>query len=338
MDELKELLTSIEDHISKENDQSYERTGVEHDLDVIKKKIDNLLWYQRLGSVADIDQVTIVGPAPANDTRRLEKEGNLVKVPSYIFTPKDVDPTEDLPALVFVHGGVHADFDTMYANIVTELIEQKYIIIAPEYRGSTGYGEDHYNLIDYGGLEVEDSWAAREWIAKHHSQVDSERIGVIGWSHGGMHALFNAFNHPEGYACAFAGVPVTDLVARMGYKEQAYRDLYEADYHIDQAGWENPDEYRRRSPAWHAEKLEIPLRVHAARNDGDLNEMEVDRLIEAFAAHDKEVEVEFHDDAPGAHKFERIDTTFAKSSRGRLYAFLAEHLRPPGNNPYSDLR
>lgn len=338
MDDLKSLLAALSDALDAEQEASYEREGIDHTLDVIERKVDDVLWYQRVSDVATLEQITIVGPTPANDTRRLEKEGNLVKFPAYVFTPTDLDPDERHPALVFVHGGVHANFDTMYVNIVRELIGQGYLIIAPEYRGSTGYGADHYQLIDYGGLEVEDTWAAREWLVEHHEHVDPDRVGVIGWSHGGMHALFNAFNHPEGYACAFAGVPVTDLVARMGYKEQAYRDLYEADYHIGEAAWENPDEYRDRSPAWHADELEIPLRIHATRNDGDLNEMEIDRIVEAFRAHEKEFEYEFHDEAPGAHKFERIDTTFAKQSRGRLYDFLATHLEPPGENPYGDQR
>lgn len=335
MDDLRELLAAVAD--DEEEAESYERTGDQHTFDVIERKVDDVLWYQRVGDVADVGQVTILGPPPANDTRRLEKEGNLVKVPAYTFTPKDLDPTERYPVLVFAHGGVHANFDTMYANMVREMVGQGYLVVAPEYRGSTGYGQDHYELIDYGGLEVEDTWAAREWMVEHYETADPERVAVIGWSHGGLHALFNAFNHPDGYACAFAGVPVTDLVARMGYKEQAYRDLYETDYHIGKAGWEDPDEYRDRSPAWHADELEIPLRVHATRNDGDLNEMEIDRLREAFAAHDKDVTFEFHDEAPGAHKFERIDTTFARRSRGRLYDFLAEHLDPPGENPYADL-
>jgi dipeptidyl aminopeptidase/acylaminoacyl peptidase len=337
MDDLKELLAALEGIDEDEDSESYEQTDVGHTLDVIERRVDDVLWYQRLGDDADIDQVTIVGPPPANDTRRLEKEGNLVKVPAYVFTPPDLPPSEERPVLVFAHGGVHANFDTMYVNIVSEMLEQGYIVIAPEYRGSTGYGEDHYKLIDYGGREVEDTWAAREWIVEHHEAADPDRVGVLGWSHGGLHALFNAFNHPDGYACAFAGVPVTDLVARMGYKEQAYRDLYEADYHIGKAAWEDPDEYRDRSPAWHADELEIPLRVHATRNDGDLNEMEIDRLVEALDAHDKDVTVEFHDDAPGAHKFERIDTAFAKKSRGRLYDFLATHLSPPNENPFDHL-
>ncbi len=338
MDELKELLSSLDEELETGQSESLEREGVEHDLDTIERMVDDVLWYQRLDGVAEIEQVTIVGPAPENDSRRLEQEGNHVKIPCYVFTPADaVDSDESRPVIVFAHGGVHANFDTMYVNIVKEMLSQGYLVIAPEYRGSTGYGEDHYKQIDYGGREVEDTWAAREWIVEHHGLADPDRVGVLGWSHGGLHALFNAFKHPDGYACAYAGVPVTDLVARMGYTDQSYRDLYEADYHIGQPAAEDPDEYRERSPAWHAADLEIPLRIHATRNDGDLNELEIDRLVEALDAHGKEYDLEFHDEAPGAHKFERIDTTFAKSSRGRLYEFLDEHLDPPGENPYEDL-
>ena len=334
MKQLKELLAALDQE--DEESESYERSGAEHTLDAIERRVDDVLWHQRLGDDVDLEQVTILGPTPENDTRRLEQEGNLVKLPAYVFAPPELDPADDHPALVFAHGGVHANFDTAYVNIVREMVSQGYVVIAPEYRGSTGYGEEHYELIDYGGREVEDTWAAREWLVDQYPAVDADRVGVIGWSHGGLHALFNAYNHPEGYACAYAGVPVTDLVARMGHKTQEYRDLYEADYHIGKAGWEDPDEYRDRSPAWHADELEIPLRVHATRNDGDVNELEIDRLVEAFAAHDKDVTFEIHDDAPGAHAFERLDTAFARQSRGRLYAFLAEHLDPPNENPFAD--
>lgn len=62
--------------------------------------------------------------------------------------------------------------------------------------------------------------------------VDENRVGIIGWSHGGLIALFNIFDHPDAYQVAYAGVRVSDLIARMGYKGQSYRDLYEADFHI----------------------------------------------------------------------------------------------------------
>ena len=48
-------------------------------------------------------------------------------------------------------------------------------------------------------------------------------MGIIGWSHGGLITLMNIFQHPQAYAVAYAGVPVSDLVARMGYESEGYR-------------------------------------------------------------------------------------------------------------------
>ena len=59
----------------------------------------------------------------------------------------------------------------------------------------------------------------------------------------------NIFEHGGDYAAAYAGVPVSDLIARMGYKTEGYRDLYSADFHIGKTAFEDVEEYRRRSPS-----------------------------------------------------------------------------------------
>ncbi len=302
-----------------------------HRLNEIETAVDDLRWYHELGEVGSVRRVRFVGPPPANTTGQTDQEkGNRVVVPAYAFDPKGTDGTEEpVPGIVLPHGGVHSNLSTRYVGVVRELLSQGYYVIAPEYRGSTGYGRKHHDLIDYGGLEVEDTFAAREWLVEHRP-VDSERVGIVGWSHGGLHALMNVFFHPEAYAAAYAGVPVSDLVARMGYKDQAYRDLYEAEYHVGEAAHENPDEYRNRSPAWHAEKLETPLRIHTTRNDEDVNVLEVEALIRVLSAEGKQFEYEVYDDAPGAHAFELLDTAFARDSRERIYEFLASYLDPPG--------
>ena len=56
----------------------------------------------------------------------------------------------------------------------------------------------------------------------------------------------NLFEYPTAYKVGYAGVPVSDLIARMGYKTQAYRDLYSVDYHIGKTAHEDVEEYRKR--------------------------------------------------------------------------------------------
>jgi dipeptidyl aminopeptidase/acylaminoacyl peptidase len=126
---------------------------------------------------------------------------------------------------------------------------------------------------------------------------------------------------------AYAGVPVSDLVARMGYQTQDYRDLYSADYHIGKTAYEDVEEYRRRSPAWNAEKLRTPLLIHTNTNDRDVHVLEVEHLIKSLKAAGKDFRYKIYEDVPGGHSFNRMDTTVARESREEIYEFLGEHLR-----------
>jgi dipeptidyl aminopeptidase/acylaminoacyl peptidase len=305
--------------------------NLEHRLDVLEKNIDDILWFQRVGDVAFIDKVFMTGPPKWKELNPTgQGAGNPVKFWSYIFIPKNLDYTKKYPLIVFPHGGVHSNFSTYYTHIVKELIAQQYIVIAAEYRGSTGYGKEHYEKIDYGGLEIEDVDSSRKFMIDNYDFVDPNRVGLVGWSHGGLITLMSIFNHSENYKVAFAGVPVSDLVARMGYKDQSYRDLYEAEYHIGQSADENVKEYRRRSPVWNVDKFQnTPLLIHTNTNDEDVNVLEVEALINALKAANKKFEYEIFKDLPGGHSFDRQDTKIALSIRLKIYKFIAKYLDPP---------
>jgi dipeptidyl aminopeptidase/acylaminoacyl peptidase len=230
---------------------------------------------------------------------------------------------------VFAHGGVHGSVGAEDVNVLRELLQQGYAIVAPDYRGSAGYGREYWELIDYGGLEVDDVVAGRQFMLEAHEQIDPDRVGVMGWSHGGLITLMSLFNHPKDFRVGYAGVPVCDLVARMGYDDQAYRDLFAAPYHIGKTVREDIGEYRRRSPVTHADKLQTPLLVHTTTNDEDVNVLEVENLIKALQAAGKAFDHKVYPDAPGGHQFNRLDTRFARESRAEVYRFLAGHLNPP---------
>jgi dipeptidyl aminopeptidase/acylaminoacyl peptidase len=303
---------------------------LEHRLDILEKMIDDVLWYHKVGDIAFVDKVRHVGPPLAyveNETAM--GVGNPVKFYSYIFIPKKIDKNKKYPLLVFPHGGVHGNFSTYYTHIVREMIAQGYIVIAPEYRGSTGYGQGMYEKIDYGGREIEDVFAARNYMIENYRFIDKDRIGIIGWSHGGLIALMNIFNHPKAFKVAYAGVPVSDLIARMGYMTDDYRALYSAKYHIGKTANENVEEYKRRSPAWNTHKFQnTPLLIHTNTNDDDVNVLEVEHLIQALKAENKKFEYKIFKDAPGGHSFNRLDTLMAKEIRLDIYKFLAKYLKP----------
>jgi dipeptidyl aminopeptidase/acylaminoacyl peptidase len=308
--------------------------AMRHLFDMVLKEVDDVLWYNRVGDVAEIGKHRLTGPASQHvPNPTAQGASNPVVFHAYTFIPKGVESTERLPLIVLPHLGIHSNFNCNYqfpmGNIVRELIQQGYLIVAPEYRGSTGYSQRFYELIDYGGLEVEDTYAARNWMVECCKLVDPDRVGIIGWSHGGLHTLMNVFRHPKAYKVAYAGVPVSDLIARMGYKTQQYRDLYEADYHLGKSAYEDVNEYRRRSPVWNAEKLQTPLLIHTNTADEDVNVLEVEHLIKSLKVAGKEFEYKIYENAPGGHSFNQIDTELARKSRKEVYKFLARYLNPP---------
>ncbi|MGA9115143.1 MAG: alpha/beta fold hydrolase [Bacteroidota bacterium] len=311
--------------------------ALNHRLDELQKAVDDVLWHHRVGDVAFVDKIYQVGPPPSRvpDPAALGAK-NPVKFWSYVFIPRALDRSRKHPLIVFPHGGVHADFTTYYTHIVRELMAQGYVVVAPEYRGSTGYGKGFYERIDYGGLEVEDAHASRNYMIENYPFVDAGRTGIIGWSHGGLIALMNVFEHPEDYRVAFAGVPVSDLVARMGYSDDEYRALFSVPYHIGATAQEDVEEYRRRSPVNHAAKLKTPLLIHTNTNDDDVHVLEVEHLIRALKAEGKKFEYEIFRDAPGGHSFDRLDTREAREIRLRIYRFLAAELAPA--SPFRSLR
>jgi len=311
-------------------------TDLNHRLDMLEKKVDDGLWFDRLGDVAFVDKVFMYGPPPAKAKNPTAMGAqNPVKFWSYVFIPKHIDLKKKYPLLVLPHGGVHADFTTYHTHIIREMMAQGYVVVAPEYRGSTGYGKAFYEQIDYGGLENDDCDASRKYMIENYDFVDGDRVGMIGWSHGGMIALMSIFSHPEAYKCAFAGNPVSDLVARMGYSTDEYRGEFSASYSIGKTAHDDVNEYRRRSPAWNAAKLRTPLLIHTNTNDDDVNVLEVEHLIQALKAEGKKFEYEIFNDVPGGHSFDRIDSKAAKETRVKIYKFLAQYLSP--QNPLRNL-
>ena len=297
----------------------------------LAKDISDLMWYRKMDDVAVVDKVRYPGPPPrVTNNPTGQGAGNPVIVTAYTFMPRKYATGPKLPLLVYAHGGVHGDVNPDHdGRIVHELLEQGYAVIAPDYRGSTGYDRDYWKLIDYGGLENDDVFAGKQWMLDHHANIDAQRAGILGWSHGGMITLMNIFDHPQDFKVAYAGVPVSDLVARMGYKGQGYRELFSAPYHLGKAAEDNVNEYRKRSPAWNAEKLQTPLLIHTTTNDEDVNVLEVEHLIQSLKAAGKNFEYKIYTNAPGGHAFNRIDTKLAEESRTEVYRFLANHLKPP---------
>ncbi len=297
------------------------------ELDQVRKTADDALFALRLSDVAVVDKVTLTGPPNPKgaETYGIRNERHPLRIYAHTFVPKGLDMARKHPCIVLSHGGVHADFGTYHAHIVREMVGQGWIVVAPEYRGSTGHGKGLHDAIDYGGLENDDVVACRDW-AVEELPVDPARVALVGWSHGGMISLMAGFDHPDKFACIYAGVPVSDLLARVGYAGEEYRDPKVLRSMFGKDPGDDVELLKRRSPAWNVHKLKLPLMVTSTTNDRDVNVVEVEQLITHLKAAGKDFTWKIEQDAPGGHGWDRIDTSYARKARKAMYAFLRKHL------------
>ncbi len=265
-----------------------------------------------------------------------------IDVPAHLFQPIQKRGAKGHAALVWVHGGVHGNWGITMFPFVKEAVARGYVVIAPDYRGSTGYGETYHQLIDYGGYEVDDTVSAVEYL-KTLPHVDPARLGVMGWSHGGYITLFSVFRDNTPFKAAAAIVPVTNLVFRLSYKGPSYQWDFATQKRIGGLPFEKNEEYIKRSPLYSVDKLKVPLLVHVATNDTDVNFVEDQQIVDALRSRKPDLsETKVYVDPPtwgssGGHAFsrrvdaktlERVDSPEQIDSWNRTWVFFEWNLRP----------
>jgi dipeptidyl aminopeptidase/acylaminoacyl peptidase len=251
-------------------------------------------------------------------------------IPAYLFAPRD--SAAGRPAVLFVHGGLHGDFGLVHLEQVRALVRRGWVVVAPEYRGSTGYGLPFYAMVDYGGLEVDDVVAARGYLARFVPEADTGRLAVMGYSHGGYIALLAALRTPGAFRAVVAHVPVSDLPTRLRTHGAWYERAFVAQPAFGRPLAEDPRPYVERSPTAHARKLRTPVLVHAADNDDDVHVDEPRLLRDSMRAAGMEARGlftyrEWHA-PPGGHAFGVLRTPEGRESWAETVAFLARHLAP----------
>ncbi len=265
-----------------------------------------------------------------------------MEIPAYLFQPLRLRGAKGHAAMVWVHGGVHSRWGVSLFPFVMEAVQRGYVVIAPEYRGSTGYGAAHHTAIDYGGYEVDDVLSAAEYL-KTLSHVDPARLGIMGWSHGGYITLLSVLRDQHPFAAAAAIVPVTNLLFRLSLKGPNYQWDFATQERIQGLPFEKPEVYIERSPLYHVDSLKIPLLVHIATNDLDVNFVEDQQMVDALRSRKPDLaETKIYVNPPtwgpsGGHAFsrrvdpktlQRVDSPEQIDSWNRTWVFFEWNLRP----------
>jgi dipeptidyl aminopeptidase/acylaminoacyl peptidase len=188
------------------------------------------------------------------------------QVPAWLFVPKNLDRTRKHAAVVWIHpDGVNQNYDgwhtdrneAVYYEFHQYLLQQGYVVIAPDYRGSIGYGRDWRNdvYMDVGGNDAKDARMAATYL-KTLGYVDGERIGVWGLSYGGFFTLLAITQEPTWFRAAVDVAGVADYTLY-------YDDPYHGGWTTSRIGTpqEHPEVYAKAAPMSHVDQIQHPLLI-----------------------------------------------------------------------------
>lgn len=251
-----------------------------------------------------------------------------VAVPGYVFTPVGLAAGKKLPGLVMVHGGNHIQLTASWFPWIAEAVRRGYVVIYPEYRGSSGHEETIYEN-SYGVTDLADVLAAAAYFSGKDF-VDPARLGIFGHSRGGMLTVRAIETEPKRFQAAVEIAGVMDLVAFMSYKTDARRqDMASQKAFGGKLPNQNLGAYIGVSPAFFVEKIETPLLLLSTTGDASVPyQLHGKRVIEALKANGKTYDDHLYELAPGGHEYLFADTAEARDSMKRTFDWFGKFLKP----------
>jgi dipeptidyl aminopeptidase/acylaminoacyl peptidase len=215
-----------------------------------------------------------------NDTPR--------KIPAFVYKPKNI--TEPVPVIISIHGGPESQYRPRFSSTYQLWLSQLgAAVIAPNVRGSSGYGRDYVSLDN--GFKREDSvkdiGALLDWIATQ-PDLDENRVLVIGGSYGGYMVLASAMYYSDRLLGGVNIVGVSNFVTFLQNTSDYRRDLRRPEYGDER----DPEMYahlQKISPNNNVEKIKIPLFVVQGNNDPRVPVTEAEQIVAALREQGNEV-------------------------------------------------
>ncbi|HEX6988516.1 MAG TPA: S9 family peptidase [Bacillota bacterium] len=222
------------------------------------------------------------------------------QIPAWLFRPRRASPERRAPVVLSIHGGPEAQERPGYAysGLYQYWLSRGIGVLAPNIRGSTGYGRAYQVLIhrDWGGGELRDIEAAARYL-RGLDWVDARRLGVFGGSFGGFATLSALSRLPEYWAAGVDLVGPANLITFARSVPPHWRRFM--------ARWVgDPDEdaemLRERSPITYADQIRAPLLVIQGAQDPRVVKAESDQMVERLRDLGRHVEyLVFEDEGHG---------------------------------------
>jgi dipeptidyl aminopeptidase/acylaminoacyl peptidase len=242
------------------------------------------------------------------------------QIPAFVYRPPGAPGDGSAAALFFVHGGPESQFQPGFNPVVQYFAHRGFVVVAPNVRGSTGYGKRYSHLDDVERRldSVRDLAAGAEWLAAT-GQAHPGRIAVMGGSYGGYMVLAALTERPDLWAAGVDIVGIANFVTFLERTGPWRRRLREPEYGSLE---HHRDLLERLSPLHRADQIVAPLMVVHGANDPRVPISEAEQIVESLRARGREVEyLRFEDEGHGLAKLENRLVAYP-----RIAEFLLQHL------------
>lgn len=182
-----------------------------------------------------------------------------------LFMPKDIaKPPDGWPTVLLIHGGPAGRFQHRINDWAQLLAARGFVVVAPNIRGSTGYGMEFIrsNRADWGGADYRDAMAAVDFLIAE-GIANPKNLAIAGWSYGGYMSAW-AITQTDRFKAAIVGAPMTDLAVEYG-TEIASINAYDTWYLG--SPYERLQDFMRMSPMTFVKHARTPTLILIGEED-----------------------------------------------------------------------
>lgn len=210
-----------------------------------------------------------------------------LEIPAYLTLPYGVEP-KALPLIVMPHGGPFLRDEWSYDVWAQFLANRGYLVLQPNYRGSTGYGKAFVEkgMGQWGRAMQNDIDDGVKWLTQQ-GKADAKRVCIMGASYGGYAAMWAAARNPDVYRCAISFAGISDVPAMLNYDRKTFSaPRYFRNWREKVQGDES-FKLETVSPLRAVDRITIPLLIAHGADDDNVPVSQSRKLHEALTKANK---------------------------------------------------
>jgi len=203
-----------------------------------------------------------------------------MEIPALLYKPKDVKAGTKLPAVLQIHGGPGGQTRLTYSALTQYLVNNGYVVLAVNNRGSSGYGKTFYAADDrkHGDADLRDCVESKKFLSAT-GYVDGNKIGIMGGSYGGYMTLAGLAFTPDEFAVGVDIFGVANWLRTLSSMPEWWGPQRDALF--KEIGHPKADSVAlyNKSPLFHTERIKKPLLVIQGANDPRVLKVESDEIV-----------------------------------------------------------